>query len=356
MADRYLPAAIDRNVLAAVSRNNEPVHEIHALDLHEKVAFSNDSLSEKKDVSGNPLPAWANYPAGVAWAALQRSLPVNPIKAAFSATLPAGAGLSSSAAIEVAFALAWQTAGRWRIKKLALAQLCLQAEVEYVGLNCGLMDQFACLFGKAGHVLYFDTTTFDWSALPLPAGLSLVVVDSGIRHTLTHSGYNDRRAECDQALAILQSAISPAPNSLAEVSLLQFQQAAHLLPEILHKRAQHVIEECDRVHQAKILLQNEQVIAFGQLMFAGHQSLRNLYDVSLPELDFLVDTASKIPGCLGARLTGAGFGGCTINLVETGKVETFTETIRREYLNQTGKSAGIIPCQAADGANVISLS
>ena len=172
-----LPAAIDRRVLAAVAPTSQEYHEIHALDLQESVQFSNASLLVKQDIHGRQLPAWATYPAGVAWSALQRNLPVVPLKIAFNATVPSGAGLSSSAAIEVAFGIAWKTAGGWKMDRMSLARLCLQAEQEYVGLNCGLTDQFACLHGKANHVLCFDTSTLKWQAIALPAGVAIVVID-----------------------------------------------------------------------------------------------------------------------------------------------------------------------------------
>lgn len=350
-----LPAAINLSIQAAVGRSTEEVHEIHALDLDECVSFTNSSLLQKEDVQGNPLPAWAWYPAGVAWAAIQHSLVVSPIKVHFKGSIPAGAGLSSSAALEVAFALAWQAAGRWKIDRMTMAKLCLQAETEYVGLRCGLMDQFACLFGEAGHVMYFDTTTLEWSILPLPEGISLVIVDSGIRHTLTHSGYNLRQAECMEALEIIQQVIRPAPVNLAEVTPDQLQIVAEHLPDHLYRRVRHVVEECARVRQAKMDLQNGQIADFGQLMIEGHRSLRYLYEVSLPEVDALVTIAERIPGCLGARLTGAGFGGCTINLVENDRVEDFISTLSREYQEKTGRIPHIMPCVASDGASVLTL-
>jgi galactokinase len=238
---------------------------------------------------------------------------------------------------------------------MSLAQLCLKAEREYVGLNCGLMDQFACLFGQADHVLHFDTTTLAWEALPIPDGLSLVVVDSGIRHNLTHSGYNDRRRECEEGLSLLQKDIEPAPASLAQITPEQFQVSCGSLPESFRKRAQHVVEECARVGEAAELLKAGELGSFGKVMVAGHASLRDLYEVSLPELDYLVEIAIQFPGCLGARLTGGGFGGCTINLVKTEQVQEFTSAIQEGYQLRFGLQADVLPCRAAEGAQVIHL-
>jgi galactokinase len=350
-----LPVAINRSIQAAVEKNSEEVHEIHALDFNEVVFFNNSSLQQKTDIHGNFLPAWAMYPAGVAWAAIQHSLPVSPIKAFFKGSIPVGAGLSSSAALEVVFALAWQAAGNWKIDKMAMAKLCLQAESEYVGLQCGLMDQFACLFGRAGHVMYFDTASLEWSMLPFPEDISLVIVDSGIRHTLTHSGYNLRQAECMEALKIIQQNVHPVPQNLAEVTPDQLQSIEAHLPDHLYRRAKHVVEECARVRQAKIDLQNGQISDFGRLMVEGHLSLRYLYEVSLPELDALVAIAEQIPGCLGARLTGAGFGGCTINLVRNDQLEAFIAAFSKECQEKTGKIPTIMVSTASDGASVLTL-
>ncbi len=350
-----LPAAIDRSVLAAAAPTPQDYHEIHALDLQESVYFSNTSLLLKQDIYGGLLPAWASYPAGVAWSALQHNLPVLPLKIAFDATVPSGAGLSSSAAIEVAFALAWKNAGNWKMDGMSLAKLCLQAEQEYVGLNCGLMDQFTCLHGQADHALLFDTLTLDWKTISLPADTAIVVIDSGIRHELTHSGYNERRRECDDALRILQSLLSPAPAYLAGVTLPELQSVADKISHVLYKRARHVVEECERVRLAAIALQQNDMLAFGQIMLVGHQSLSELYGVSLPELDALVEYAMNCTGCLGARLTGGGFGGSTVNLVERNKVDAFILAVTSAYYEGPGKRAACFPCRAADGAKVINL-
>jgi galactokinase len=257
--------------------------------------------------------------------------------------------------LEVTFALAWQAAGNWKIDKMAMAKLCLQAESEYVGLRCGLMDQFTCLFGKAGHVMYFDTASLDWSLLPLPQEISVVIVDSGIRHTLTHSGYNLRQAECTEALEIIQRYVNPVPQNLAEVTPDQLQSITEHLPDHLFRRAKHVVEECERVRQAKSDLENGKISDFGRLMVEGHLSLRYLYEVSLPELDALVAIAIHIPGCLGARLTGGGFGGCTINLVESDHLEAFIAAFSQECQEKTGKIPTIVVSTASDGASVLKL-
>ncbi len=349
-----LPAAIDRAVrIAAEPRPGRTVH-LRALDLDESAAFDLDHLDEKRDLEGKPLPGWARYPAGVAWALQQRGLSTPGFEASFTSNIPIGSGLSSSAAIEVGFAALWQALGGWEATRMQLAQISLDAEIQYVGLNCGLMDQFASANGVAGHVLYFNTDTLESYPVPLPAGTVLVIADSTMRRSLTSSGYNERFAECRQALAILKTQL-PGIHALCDVSPDDLEQHAALLPDVIGKRARHVVEECDRVERAVELLKAGDAQAFGRLMYAGHASLRDLYEVSIPELDTLVSVASRLPGCYGARLTGAGFGGCTVNLVAEERAEGFIQGLKDGYLQASGRRAEVYLCRASDGVEVTAV-
>ncbi len=351
-AGPVLPVAIDRAVRLTFTPQEDSQVHLEALDLKAETCFDLDSLAEKIDIHGRPLPGWALYPAGVAWALQQHGLEVRGLEGTYTSNIPIGAGLSSSAAVEVAFATAWQAVGGWKIDRMRLAEDCQQAEVQYVGLNSGLMDQFASVYGVAGHALYFDTRSLAWKPIPLPAGTKVVIADSGVRRSLAGSAYNERHAACEQAVAILRQAL-PGIHALRDVSPAQLTTYAQLLPEVIYKRAQHVVEECARVNQAVGLLEQGQAQAFGQLMFAGHASLRDLYEVSCPELDRLVEIAGTLPGCLGARLTGAGFGGCTVNLVEGGQVEAFIEQLKEGYRQQTGRRAQVYLCKASQGAHLV---
>ena len=347
-----LPVAIDRAVsLKFRLREGSQVH-LKAVDLKAETCFDLHSLTKRIDIHGKPLPGWAIYPAGVAWALQQHGLEVYGLEGTYTSDIPIGAGLSSSAAVEVAFATAWQALGGWKIDRMRLAQDCQQAEVQYVGVNSGLMDQFASAHGVAGHALYLDTRSLEWRPIPLPSQTAIVIADSGVRRSLTGSAYNERHAACQQALTLLRQAL-PEIRALRDVNPAQFDTYAHLLPEVICKRARHVIEECDRVDQAILLLEKGKIQAFGQLMFAGHASLRDLYEVSCPELDQLVEIARTLPGCLGARLTGAGFGGCTVNLVEEDYAQAFVIKLKERYRQKAGRRAHVYLCKASQGAHLV---
>lgn len=343
-----MPAAIDHYVRLAAKPRTDRLVWLKALDFQGEVVFSLDRLEERADVSGQPLPQWALYPAGVAWSLQAGRLQLNGLEAIYSSDLPIGAGLSSSAAVELAFAVLWQEMAEWRLDRMQLAQACQFAENRYVGVNCGLMDQFACAHGVARHALLFDVRMLSWQPLPLPMDTAIIIADSGINRTLAGSAYNQRRRDCEQALELLRERI-PDIQSLRDVSLDQFETHHAVLPEVLRKRARHVIEEIERVKQASYRLVQNDAAGFGRLMVAGHQSLRDHYEVSLPELDALVEIAMNLDGCYGSRLTGAGFGGCTVSLVKKDSAEEFTRILSDNYLSKTGMSANIYICQPSRG-------
>ena len=346
-----LPMAIDRRVWLAVRSISGSILHISALDLNETVEIDLENLPEKVDRQGSPLPLWAMYPAAVAQTFQSKGYSVRGLEACIASNLPMRAGLSSSAALEVAFALAFQTFSVIEMDRMRLAQFCRQAEVEYIGVQCGLMDQFAISHGVARHALYFDTQSLEWQPIPLPPETVIVVADSGIKRELANSAYNQRKQECQQAVELLQQ-YDPAIHSLRDVSLDAFTKYEKALPATIAKRARHVIEEIERVQRAAILLINDDAAGFGKIMFDGHRSLRDLYEVSCEELDLLVNEASKISGCLGARLTGAGFGGCTVNLVEKSQAPNFCDQLKTVYQDHFGKALETIICQADRGAYV----
>ncbi len=345
-----LPVAIDREVRLLAAPTTDGLVRLHALDLGQDVAFRLDQLGQKRDLQGNPFPHWAQYPAGVAWSLMQAGLPLAGMQAVYRANIPIGAGLSSSAAVEVAFATAWQVLMDVKLEKLALAMLCQRAENEYVGVRSGLMDQFASACGLEGHVLYLDTRSLDWSAYPLPPGTTIIIADSGIRRSLASSAYNDRRAACEQAVQVLKTYL-PDVQSLRDVSTVEFAAYSTYLPPEIARRAEHVVKEIHRVEQAVIALKLGDVHRFGGFMFACHKSLRDLYEVSIPELDSLVEIARRLPGIYGARLTGAGFGGCTVNLVQEAQASTFAEQLHDQYYHQAGQDIAIYQCHASAGAS-----
>ncbi len=344
-----LPAAIDRRVSLAVSPRSDGIIQLYAQDLEQEVVFNLEGLDSKNTLDGSPLPGWAHYPAGVAWALQRRGLPLSGLQAVFTSDIPIGAGLSSSAAVEVAFAAAWQALGGWQLDRLELAQICQQAENHYVGVSCGLMDQFASACGVEGHALRFDTRDLSWMPLPLLPGSVIVIADSSIRRSLAHSAYNERRAACEQAVMLLRRVL-PDIRSLRDLTPPVFAAYKDLLPDDVRPRAEHVVREIARVESAVSALRRADGRAFGALMYAGHASLRDLFEVSLPELDALVEIARGLPGCIGARLTGAGFGGCTVNLVEEQHVDGFVSALSEAYREKCHRNARVFACRASQGA------
>lgn len=347
-----LPAAIDRAVYIAAAPVADGNIHIHALDLGESSSFRLQDIEARIDIQGKPLPQWAQYPAGVAWALREAGLAVTGLQAVFTSDVPIGSGLSSSAAVEVGFAVAWRALAGWQCEALRIAQLCQRAENAYVGVSCGLMDQFASACGVEGHALCFDTRSLTWELAPLPEGTAIVIADSGMRRSLATSAYNDRRAACEKAVAELQKYM-PNIRSLRDVPPTEYAAYSPYLDPEVRKRGEHIVKEIGRVQSALSALRRQDKRAFGALMYAGHNSLRNLYEVSTPELDTLVELARDLPGAIGARLTGAGFGGCTINLVEAEQAAEFIEALKLGYAQKTGRQAQIYLCKASQGASIV---
>jgi galactokinase len=237
---------------------------------------------------------------------------------------------------------------------LELALRCQRAENAYVGVNCGLMDQFASSCGVEGHAMYFDTRNMEWEAVPLLPGTAIVIADSGMRRALSSSAYNERRAACEEAVRLLQEYLHDI-TSLRDISPVEFAAYSEYLPKAIRKRAEHVVKEIARVQSAVNALWLEDIQAFGAMMYAGHVSLRDLYEVSTPELDAMVEIARGLPGCWGARLTGAGFGGCTVNLVREDKAPEFIRGMQQAYLQKTGRKTEVYLCRPSAGAGVDSI-
>ncbi|HEY3310699.1 MAG TPA: galactokinase [Anaerolineales bacterium] len=346
-----LPAAIDRATYVAFAAAETEKSSLVAADFNESTSFSWETLAEKKQSDGTPMPEWARYPAGVMWALARGGYAAQPVNAVFSSNVPRGSGLSSSASVELAFGVAWQKLGGWTLTPMQMALLGQKAENQYVGVNCGIMDQFASACGQVDRLLYLDCRSLDWQTVPLSQDLSIVVADTTIRRKLTSGEYNKRRAACEEAVSILRADL-PGITALRDVSPAEFNRLAFKLPGLVEKRARHVVEEIERSRQAVSLLESGDFDRFGQLMNKCHASLRDLYEVSCPELDVMARVAQSLPGCYGARLTGAGFGGCTVNLVERARADGFARELSAAYEGQCGLHPEIYICRASAGAGI----
>ncbi|MBN2002905.1 MAG: galactokinase [Anaerolineae bacterium] len=337
-----LPIAIDRAAWLAVSPQSELWSNIRAVNMN------NDDVTFPVDRIPASAGGWSDYPKGIIWAFIDRELKPVGINATLVSDVPVGSGLSSSAAIEMAFAFAWNALSDFGLTLPELALLSQRAENQYVGVNCGIMDQMISACGKAGHAMLLDTRSMERGYFPMPKGVAIVVIDSLVRRALAASEYNVRRAQCEEAVRLLQPFL-PEVQSLRDVSTEDLDRLGAHLPEVVFRRARHVIHENDRVLQVAMALYNRDVEAVGALMVEAHRSLRDDYEVSAPELDVIVEAAVEVPGCYGSRLTGAGFGGCAIALIAEGGVPELQKHVAAVYEARFGKVPTIYVTYAADG-------
>ncbi len=344
-----LPAAIDLATWIAFSPSGSDKNTLVAVDLDEETVFNLKGIESKTDINGAAMADWVKYPAGMVWALQEKGYVVKGMNAVFSSDVPRGASLSSSASVEMAFGVAWQTLGGWTLKPMDMALIGQRAENQYVGMNCGIMDQFASACGEKDRLLLLDCRSLDYRALPLPPDVSIVIADTSVRRTLLGSAYNKRRESCEEAVRLLAEK-EPGLKSLRDISVEDFEKFAETLPLETRLRARHVVNEIERTNQAIPLLETGDVEAFGRLMNDCHTSLRDLYEVSGPELDLMARLAQVIPGCFGARQTGGGFAGCTVNLVTRERSTEFCRILSDQYEKQTGLHPAVYICEAARGA------
>lgn len=345
-----LPAAINLATRVAFSFSGTEQTTLVALDLdNEETTFNLEGVKDKKDTTGKPLSEWARYAAGMAWALMEKGLAVEGMNAVFSSDVPRGASLSSSASVEMAFGKAWQKLGGWDIPPMQLALIGQRAENAYVGMNCGIMDQFASACGEKDRLLLLDCRSLEYRTLPLPEDVAIVIADTSVRRTLVSSAYNKRRESCEEAVRLLKTKI-PSLKSLRDISFDDFKKYSAILPAETEMRARHVVNEIERTSRSIPLLESGDVESFGQLMNECHASLRDLYEVSGPELDLMACLAQPIRGCLGARQTGGGFAGCTVNLVRKEFTEEFSRTLSDQYESKTNLHPAVYICEASMGA------
>ena len=338
------PVAINREVRYAVAPRDDRRVVLRSVNYRAGAEFALDSIGRDTE------QPWSNYVRGVAVVLQEAGCALRGMNAVIEGDVPLGAGLSSSAAMEVGALLAFQVAGGFEVEPVQSALLAQRAENQFVGVNCGIMDQFISRLGVRGHALLIDCRSLSYEAVPVgDDDVRIVVADTRVKRGLVDSEYNRRRAECERAVSLLSQWL-PGIRALRDVTADQFEAHADALPEETRRCARHVVYEDDRCLRGVAALRAGDVEAFGRLMDGSHVSLRDDYQVSCRELDILVEAAHAVPGVLGARMTGAGFGGCTVSLVRADAVEPFREAVSRAYERALGRVPEIYVCSAEAGA------
>jgi galactokinase len=344
-----LPMAIDQGTFVAIARRADRKLRVWSLNLKESIELDLDRLG-----SGH-RGTWLDYVEGIASALISRGAFLSGADIALKSDVTIGGGLSSSAALEVALAFALISISGSRIGKLAIALAGQTAEHMHVGIQCGIMDQFASVHALKGHAILLDCRSLEAKNIPLRLHEhQIVICDSRVRHTLASSEYNRRRQDCELGVKLL-SEVLPGIHALRDVTLAELEANRSVMPEPVLRRCRHVISENERTLKGADALAHGDLDAMGRLMYASHRSLRDDYEVSCRELDLLVQSALAHPGVLGARMTGGGFGGCTVNLVERRRISTFRETVSREYQSETHITPDIFGAEASQGAEEITL-
>jgi galactokinase len=344
-----MPAAIEFYCWVAVRTREDRKLSIYSEE------FSAGADADLDSASHQPSKAWSDYPVGVALQLEQAGFRLRGANLLIESEVPMGAGLSSSAAIEVATALALADQSAWSPDRVQLAQLCQKAENEFVGARVGIMDQFVSLYGQEDHALMLDCRALSFESLLIPDSVKLVISNTMVKHELASSEYNRRRADCEEAVRRLAEVL-PGIRALRDVSLEQLERHRDVLSEVIYKRALHIVTENARVLDSAEALRSGDIARFGVRMAESHRSLRDLYEVSCRELDLMVDLAYQQRGVFGARMTGGGFGGATINLVDARYAGEFKEKIAKAYQKETGLVPQIYICKPAEGAGPVSSS
>jgi galactokinase len=364
-----LPAAIDLDTWLAFRRRRDGRVNIASRQSREAGSFWIDQLAPAgmlggasaggasdrgASAGGSGGARWTDYVAGTAWSLREAALPVRGLDGMVDSTLPLASGLSSSAALELSSALALLGDGHV-LQARALAALAQRAERDYVGVNCGIMDQFASAAGRAGKALLLDCRSLETRHVALPYGLRVVVCDTGAPRELRTSAYNVRRSECARVVALISEKM-PGLCSLRDLDAAALRRHRAILPDAGARRAEHVVAENQRVLDTVAAMETEDLDELGRLFAESHDSLRDLYEVSSPALDAMVEVARGVPGVVASRMTGAGFGGCTVNLVLTDAVPALKAAVSRDYDRRTGLRGRVYPVSIVDGAGPLATS
>ena len=346
-----LPIAIDKYTTILASKREDKKVRLFDLKYGECDEFNLDSIEYVE------INRWSNYQRGIAKVLIDDGYRIGGIDAVIYGEVPESAGLSSSASVEIATLLSFKELYGINIQPLEIIKLARRAENEFVGVECGIMDQFASLLSKEGYALFIDCRTLEYSRVPVSLpGFSFLVCNSMVKRELANSAYNERRKECSEALKFLQSYL-PKINALRDVTTDDIKKYVSHLPPTLVKRVMHVVSENERVIKAVVELEHRKTITFGELMNQSHRSLKELYQVSSEELDLLVETGKSVDGVFGARLTGAGFGGCVLFLLKESSMKPLKDKIFKDYKNKTGLTPQfyeVTPSRGAFSENNIS--
>lgn len=344
-----LPVAIDRQVVLAVRERADQLVCIHSID------FGQSSTLDLRRIVPDGDAPWSNYVRGVAHILQSMGHRLCGLNGVLAGDVPMGAGLSSSAAVEVAVAAAWRSLAGLDLSDVELALACQQAEREFVGVQCGIMDQFVSALGRAGHALRIDCRSLAYEQVAIPPRVAIVVCDTKKRRGLVDSQYNERRRECEYGAGLLRRRM-PEVRALRDVTLAQLEASAADLPPVTLRRCRHVVSENERVLGMVEALRRTDLAEAGRQMAQSHQSLRDDYEVSCAELDAMVAAAQATPGTIGARMTGAGFGGCAVALVDRAELDDWVPAVLDKYRASTGIRGDAYVCEAAEGAGEIVAS
>lgn len=335
-----LPMAIDRAVWIALRPRDDRIVSVYSIDYDETGEFSFDRLERGQ-------PGWIEYLKGTAWSLQEAGYRLTGWDGVLAGDVPLGAGLSSSAALEMATARALAATGKLPWEPAEMAKLGQRAENQWVGVNCGIMDQLISAAGRAGNALLIDCRSLQTEPVPLPRGTSVVVLDTSTRRGLVDSAYNERRRQCEEAARLLDV------HALRDATTERLERYAGKMDPAVLRRARHVIAENDRTLLAADAMRRGDAVELGRLMHQSHRSLRDDYEVSSDALNAMVECASAQRECFGARMTGAGFGGCAVALVRAEATDDFVRDTAAAYQRKTGHSPAVYVCQAADGAEVM---
>jgi len=338
-----LPCAIGFYARVAVAARPDRKLVLRSMEFPGGFEFDLSGLPQKK------LGQWCDYVLGVAVVLTRAGHSPKGLNMLVHGEVPIGSGLSSSAALEVAAALALLDSGDHKLPLPAVAKLCQKSENEFVGARVGIMDQFVSCLGRAGHALMLDCRSLDFELVPIPENVRLVICNTKVKHELSGGEYNRRREQCEEGVRILSRFYSGV-KALRDVTPAQLMSQRDAMPPLIYRRCLHVVQENERVTEAVQALCANNIRRIGALMRDSHVSLRDLYEVSCEELDVMVEAAQALPGFYGGRMTGGGFGGCTVNLVEAGRAEEFGKKVAERYHQRTGIRPDIHICSAADGA------